>query len=53
MWWIVTQALKAYLSNLHQIKLAKDAQRQSELARRLDTSENRCWEINADDSEWD
>lgn len=50
--WIIMKALEAYLIELKQGNLAKEARRQSILATRADKQEENLWEDNSDTSGW-
>ena len=49
--WIIDQALKRYLSDLHQETLIKEARRQSILASTHQHSDD-VWQNNADFDDW-
>ena len=50
--WIINHALQQYLSEVETVELAKEAQRQSLLARRSDEKQEEDWEDLGDTSGW-
>lgn len=51
--WIINEAIKNYLTQLHTSILAKEARRQSILASKKTTTEEEAWELGGDKTDWE
>jgi predicted transcriptional regulator len=50
--WIIVKALEEYLAKVNRDKWAKEAKRQSILASKIKTEEEKAWERDMEEDEW-